>query len=121
MEEEFEDLNAELEEHYLDDVYGDQPGENKIRTGDDRIGSPYLNRLTKAKLVAVRASQLSKGAPYLIDRNLITSFAYEEIAKAELAQAIKGRIEYPIAVVRKFPDGTSELWKVSDFKYYIRD
>jgi DNA-directed RNA polymerase subunit K/omega len=93
----------------------------RIRSGAERISPPYLGTLAKARLIAARAAQLWQGSVPLIPVAQLQSRDMEKIARQELNEAIKGKITFPIRIVRKFPDGSIEYWSVSDFKYIARD
>lgn len=130
----FEDLDVdddeglgqtpEIEQPELEDVFASDISDfagARQRVGAERISPPFLGKLAKARLIAARTSQLWAGAPSIIPPGRLRSSQLQEIAKQELQEAIAGQVIFPIKIVRKFPDGTVEIWAIPDFKYIVRD
>lgn len=113
------DVQPEFEEVFQANLDESQLGHR--REGNERIGKPYLGKLAKSRLISARSGQLQLDAPPLIPPEQLRSNEIQEIAIQEFDEAIKGNLNFPIKIVRKFPDGTYEIWTVSDFKYYVRD
>lgn len=113
------DIQPEFEEIFQNDINQNQLG--RRREGADKLGKPFLGKLDKARLIAARSGQLQLGAPPLIPCNKLNSIELQEIATQEFNEAVKRNIIFPLKIVRQFPDGTYEEWKVSDFKYFVRD
>jgi DNA-directed RNA polymerase subunit K/omega len=108
------DTQPELEDIFQSgDLTEGQLG--KKREGNDRIGKPFLGKLTKSKMIAARAKQLEIGTPSVIPPERLRSSALEKIATQEFDERV-----IPINVIRKYPDGTYEIWKITDFKYFVR-
>ncbi len=75
---------------------------------DEKKTPPYLSRYERAKVISVRAQQLSIGNQPLIEvSNSHTS--HLEIALQELKEK-----KIPNNVIRKLPDNTIEIWAAKD-------
>jgi DNA-directed RNA polymerase subunit K/omega len=114
-----DDVLPPVEDIYQDDVNEAHLG--RLREGTDRIGKPFLGKLAKARLIAARSGQLQLGAPPLIFRDQLRSSELNEIALQEFDEAVAGNLVFPIKIIRKYADGTYEIWRISDFKYFVRD
>jgi DNA-directed RNA polymerase I, II, and III subunit RPABC2 len=69
---------------------------------------PFLTQYEKTKCISFRASQIEHGAdPYIVVPEGVTS-AYE-IAKMELEAK-----RLPFIIKRTLPDGSFEVWRLSD-------
>jgi DNA-directed RNA polymerase I, II, and III subunit RPABC2 len=69
---------------------------------------PYLNLYEKARIIGLRANQLSQGArPFIVVPPDITDV--KDIARLELAQK-----RLPFIVKRPLPNGTAEYWRLQD-------
>ena len=70
--------------------------------------SPYLSRYERAKVISIRAQQLSIGKqPQIeVDSNNINHL---EIALQELKEK-----KIPNNIIRKLPDNTVEIWAAKD-------
>jgi DNA-directed RNA polymerase subunit K/omega len=104
----------EFEEVFQSDI--NQLIPDRERVGSDRISKPTLGKLAKARLIAARAGQLELGASPQIPFNRLRSNEPQKIAQQELQEKV-----IPLKIVRKFPDGTFEVWTIKDFKYIVRD
>ncbi len=69
---------------------------------------PFLTLYEKTKVLALRASQLARGAPPFIDVPEYLTDVYE-IARAELEAK-----RLPYILKRPLPDGTFEYWRLAD-------
>ncbi len=69
---------------------------------------PVLTLYEKTKVLALRASQLARGAPPFIDVPEYLTDVYE-IARQELEAK-----RLPFILKRPMPDGTYEYWRLSD-------
>ena len=80
---------------------------------DDKRTTPILFPSERTKLLAVRISQLERGAKTQILPEDIpnTSFIPRNIAIKELERHL-----IPMKVVRELPDGTKEYWKTEEFE-----
>jgi DNA-directed RNA polymerase I, II, and III subunit RPABC2 len=74
---------------------------------EQTVEIPRINKYEKARVIGIRALQLSKGAPPMVSTTGLTSVI--EIAKKEL---ISGKM--PIILSRRYPDGSTIDIKVSD-------
>ncbi len=74
------------------------------------ITSPFMTKYEMAKLLGVRADQLSTGENSVIDHdeNIIDPL---EIARKELKLGV-----IPLCIKRNLPDGTSEIWRIKEMK-----
>jgi DNA-directed RNA polymerase I, II, and III subunit RPABC2 len=69
---------------------------------------PFLTQFEKTHILGFRTSQLSQGArPYIAVPEHVTEI--REIAKMELEAR-----RLPILLKRPMPDGTFEIWRLSD-------
>lgn len=117
-EEVFEET-PDIEQPEFDEIFQGDLNEVNLgrrREGDDRLGKPFLGKLAKARLIAARAGQLQIGAPPLIPRERLRSNELQEIALQEFDERV-----IPIKIIRKFADGTYEVWSIKDFKFFARD
>ena len=73
-----------------------------------KIGSPFLSKFEKAKLLGIRAEMISAGAPALVSvpKNITNSY---NIALLEFKQK-----KIPLMIKRVLPNGTSEYWRLED-------
>ena len=69
---------------------------------------PYLTLYERTKVLSLRASQLSHGAPPFIERPEHLTDSYE-IAQAELAAK-----KLPYILKRRLPNNTFEYWRLAD-------
>ena len=70
--------------------------------------SPFLTQYEKTKVLGFRTNQLSLGArPYIAVPEHVTDI--REIARLELEAR-----RLPIIIKRPMPDGTFEMWRLSD-------
>jgi len=104
----------EFEEVFQSEIAG--IGNLRRREGADRISQPILGKLAKARLISARSKQLELGAPPAIPRTRLRSGELQEIAKQELEERV-----LPIKIIRKFADGTYEVWTLTDFRFIARD
>ena len=116
MEEEYEyfsensDEKSDVEE---DDVLNVDIVEDELSTSNykvpdtERITTPYLTTYEKARVLALRAEQLSKGAPPMI--KLYRNSNPIDIANIELE---RGLIKF---IIRRYlPNGMYEEWSVDE-------
>ena len=114
LEDEKSDEESEEDVYEIDDdtEIKDNQLTNNIVNDEDRITIPILTKYEKVRLLGDRAKQISEGAKPLIksDRKLSAM----EIAIEELKLA-----RIPIKIIRTRPDGSIEIWKVSELEYVI--
>lgn len=82
---------------------------NKPETVDkNHTTYPFLTKYEKARIIGLRANQLSQGArPFVSVPKEVTDV--RDIARLELAQK-----KLPFTVKRPLPDGTYECWRLVD-------
>lgn len=83
------------------------PKEKKAPIAQQRRTSKYMTKYEMARIIGIRASQISMGAPAYVE--LTNETDPIDIARTEL---LKKRI--PIIVRRYFPDQTYEDWTVEE-------
>lgn len=113
-EEDVEDAEAEFED--LIEAEGLSEHGYRELVGEERRSQPYLGSFAKARLIATRAKQLELGYPPAIPRERLKSIEPQRIARQEIEEKV-----IPLKIIRKFPDGTYEIWNIKDFKYVARD
>lgn len=115
----------EFEQPEFEEIFQSDASElaGRRREGADRISKPVLKELAKSRLISARASQLERGFPPVIPRELLKSTEAQEIALQELEEQIKRPNEdiFKIRIRRNLPDGTYEIWRVNEFKYFPKD
>ena len=75
-----------------------------------KITTPYITKYERARILGVRATQISMNSPVMIETNGLTDPL--EIALEEYKQK-----KIPLIIRRPIPNGTYEDWKLTDFKY----
>ncbi len=75
---------------------------------DQKKTSPYLSRYERAKVISIRAQQLSIGKQPQIEVDS-TNINHLEIALQELKEK-----KIPNNIIRKLPDNTIEIWAAKD-------
>jgi len=75
-----------------------------------KITTPYITKYERARILGVRATQISMNSPIMIEANGLTDPL--EIALEEYKQK-----KIPLIIRRPIPNGTYEDWKLTDFKY----
>lgn len=109
----------EIEQPEFEEIFQGDLSElstGRLREENERISKPFLGKLTKARMIAARAGQLQLGAPPKIPRERLRSMELQEIAIQEFDERV-----IPIKVIRRFTDNSYEVWKITDFKYFVRD
>jgi DNA-directed RNA polymerase I, II, and III subunit RPABC2 len=69
---------------------------------------PFLTKYEKARILGVRAQQISTGAPIMIDSTGLSSAL--QVAEEELRQR-----KIPFIIRRTLPNGKIEDWKIEEF------
>lgn len=72
-----------------------------------RFTSPIMTKFERAKILGIRAQQISMSAPIMVEYGDETDPV--EIAKKELKEK-----KTPLIVLRRLPDNTYEKWAVKD-------
>jgi DNA-directed RNA polymerase I, II, and III subunit RPABC2 len=120
MEDEFfdyfeEEQESDKEEEFVEDEDKilDEEEESLVPSNlfiaKDNITTHYLTKYERAKVIGIRATQLSNGAQPTIQvsKNMsIYDIAWEEIKQKKC----------PYIVKRYLPDGSYEEWKVNDLE-----
>lgn len=109
-----EDESDEEEDSEVDakdaDILNDDDPEND-EPNEIRITTPFLTKYEKARVIGVRAVQISKNAP--IYYNLGDNLNMDPISIAE-KELKEGKI--PFIIRRYLPDGSYEHWKLAELK-----
>ena len=84
-------------------VYGEMANGKKRRT------IPYLTKYEKARIIGLRATQIAKGSPALVDVGDLDDPV--EIALKELMER-----KIPYIIRRPLPNGTYEDWRVDELR-----
>ncbi|EHY66038.1 DNA-directed RNA polymerases I, II, and III subunit RPABC2 [Nematocida ausubeli] len=74
---------------------------------EKRYTSPIMTKFERAKILGIRAQQISMSAPIMVEYGDETDPV--EIAKKELKEK-----KTPLIVLRRLPDNTYEKWAVKD-------
>lgn len=77
------------------------------KEAERRFTSPIMTKFERAKILGVRAQQISMSAPIMVEYGDETDPV--EIAKKELKEK-----KTPLIVLRRLPDNTYEKWSVKD-------
>lgn len=80
-----------------------------------RITSPFMTKFEKAKIIGVRAVQISKNAPLYLNSDNIANMNWDPITIAEKELAEK---RIPFIIRRYLPDGSFEDWKLNELKTF---
>lgn len=83
-----------------------QEGEAEVEA-ERRFTSPIMTKFERAKILGIRAQQISMSAPIMVEYGNETDPV--EIAKKELKEK-----KTPLVVLRRLPDNTYEKWAVKD-------
>lgn len=73
----------------------------------NRFTSPIMTKFERAKILGIRAQQISRSAPVMVEYGDETDPV--EIAKKELREK-----KTPLLVLRRLPDNTYEKWSVRE-------
>ena len=91
-----------------DEVVYDKPN-------PERITSPFMTKYEKARIIGVRAVQISKNSPLYLtaDSNSLMNWDPLTIAEKQLSEK-----KIPFIIRRYLPDGSFEDWKISELKTF---
>lgn len=93
----------------IDEIEDFRQTYSKMIDNKRRITIPFLTRFEKARIVGMRATQISKGAPPLVDvTNLENPI---DIALKELKEK-----KIPYIIRRSLPNGLIEDWRVDELR-----
>lgn len=99
--------NIDLEECVIDDMEDDNLIERVEVPKEDRRSMPILTKFERVRIIAMRTTQLSHGAPPLVKN--IDDKLPQEIAEIELQMKM-----IPYKIKRYLPNRTYEIWKISE-------
>lgn len=74
-----------------------------------------MTKFEKAKIIGMRAVQISKNAPLYLKNENIANMNWDPITIAEKELAEK---KIPFIIRRYLPDASFEDWKISDLKTF---
>ena len=77
---------------------------------NEKVTRPYITKFERAKIIGVRAEQLAVGAT----ANIHVPKHLTDVRKIAEMEFYEKKI--PFIVRRKLPDGTFELFRLTDFK-----
>lgn len=77
------------------------------KENSEKLTKPYMTKYEKTKILGIRALQISKNSPIMVDANGETDSL--KIAQMELRER-----KIPIIVRRYLPNGVYEDWKIDD-------
>lgn len=100
----FEDHEEEMLLEAADIEAGQREPETEAQK---RFTSPIMTKFERAKILGIRAQQISMSAPIMVEYGDETDPV--EIAKKELKEK-----KTPLIVLRRLPDNTYEKWAVKD-------
>lgn len=72
---------------------------------------PFLTKYEKSRIIGIRAQQINKGSPILVDISNYDEITPKEIALLELKEK-----KIPIIIRRTMPNGTFEDWRIDELK-----
>ena len=115
IEDDLEDLEDDIDD---DDNLNDDDDDilNLKETYDNLVESnekqtpPYLTKFEKARILGIRARQLSKGAIPLVNTDNLDN--PEDIARKELMER-----KLPFIIRRPLPNGKFENWKLDELRF----
>lgn len=110
MEEEGEEEESVEQESEEINNYEIIQEEVKDQPNRDRITSPFMTKFEKAKIIGMRAVQISKNAPLYLKSENIANMNWDPITIAEKELAEK---KIPFVIRRYLPDASFEDWKLS--------
>lgn len=106
-----------LEESQSEEIFEGEVNElSHMRKREERLSKPILGQLEKTRLISARAARLQEGYLSKIPIERLKSRELQKIARQELEEKV-----IPIKIIRTFPDGSYEVWEITDFKYIARD
>ena len=104
-----EEQECEKEDEIIVDEDEDNIASSGFVESKEKITTRYLTKYERAKVIGIRATQLSQGSPSTIisTKNMtIYDIAWEEIKQKKCPYIIK----------RYLPDGSFEEWNVNDLE-----
>ncbi|KAI5184572.1 DNA-directed RNA polymerases I, II, and III subunit RPABC2 [Nematocida homosporus] len=95
------------DELIVEDVNLDGAEVSPVMEAPKRFTSPIMTKFERAKILGIRAQQISMSAPIMVEYGDETDPV--EIAKKELREK-----KTPLIILRRLPDNTYEKWPVHD-------
>ncbi len=92
----------------VEEETADAGGEKKEeKEAEKRFTSPIMTKFERAKILGIRAQQISMSAPIMVEYGDETDPV--EIAKKELREK-----KTPLIILRRLPDSTYEKWRIKE-------
>ena len=107
LEEDDDEPLDEVRELFLED-YDLLIKEKNISKGN-RLNNNKLSNYERTRIIGTRATQISRGSKPFIKN-------YENLSPIEIANQELNNFLVPIKLVRPMPNGTKEVWSISEFK-----
>jgi DNA-directed RNA polymerase I, II, and III subunit RPABC2 len=107
-----DEYNEENDKHVKkDDIIDNKQVFDEMKTKKKQT-MPVLTKYERAKLIGLRAQQISKGMEPMIDPYKYGLIDTIDIARKELEEK-----KIPLIIRRKLPDGSYEDWQIDEFDY----
>jgi len=84
--------------------------DNGYNEKKEKLTNPYITKYEKARILGVRATQISMNSPVMVNTDGITDplkIAIKEFQEKKI----------PLIIRRYLPSGEYEDWKLSEFKF----
>lgn len=84
--------------------------DNGYNEKKEKLTNPYITKYEKARILGVRATQISMNSPVMVNTDGITDplkIAIKEFQEKKI----------PLIIRRYLPSGDYEDWKLSEFKF----
>lgn len=84
--------------------------DNSYNEKKEKLTNPYITKYEKARILGVRATQISMNSPVMVNTDGITDplkIAIKEFQEKKI----------PLIIRRYLPSGDYEDWKLSEFKF----
>ena len=84
--------------------------DNDYNEKKEKLTNPYITKYEKARILGVRATQISMNSPVMVDTDGMTDplkIAIKEFQEKKI----------PLIIRRCLPNGDYEDWKLSEFKF----
>jgi DNA-directed RNA polymerase I, II, and III subunit RPABC2 len=84
--------------------------DNSYNKKKEKLTNPYITKYEKARILGVRATQISMNSPVMVNTDGMTDplkIAIKEFQEKKI----------PLIIRRYLPSGEYEDWKLSEFKF----
>ena len=84
--------------------------DNGYNEKKEKLTNPYITKYEKARILGIRATQISMNSPVMVNTDGITDplkIAIKEFQEKKI----------PLIIRRYLPSGDYEDWKLSEFKF----